>query len=104
MTIKLREDSKQKAKELLPEHMVQPMINYFELGYPPGGFLTAVLENDLVGAFAHADHWNKPRIGDFIEWLYWHAPGRPFGWGSKKAVDDWIKEAAVEKVKAENFT
>ena len=101
MTIKLREDSKQKAKELLPEHMVQPMINYFELGYEPGGFLRAVLENNLVEAFAHADHINKPRIGDFIQWLYWEAPGRPFGWGSRKAVDDWIKEAAIEKVKAE---
>jgi len=93
VTIKLREDAKEAAYELLPPHMIPSVIGYFEEGWQPGGFLSAVLANDLVGAFAHADARNKPHIGDFIQWLYWHAPGRPFGWGSYEAIDKWVKEA-----------
>jgi len=84
---------------MLPKHMAQSMIDYFQIGWHPGGFLSAVLANDLVGAFAHADATNKPRIGDFINWLYWHAPGRPFGWGSYEAIDKWVAAAEVEREK-----
>jgi len=102
MTIKLRHDAISKAKEMLPAHMVNGMIDYFEAGLPPGGFLRAVLANDLAGAFAHADHINKPRIGDFVNWLYWEAPGRPYGWGSYEAIDKWVEEAQQEKLDAQD--
>jgi len=104
MTIKLRDDAITAAHELLPTHMVEGVIAYFEQGIPPGDFLKAVLANDLVGAFAHADSINKLRIGDFIQWLYWHPPGRPFGWGSYEAVDKWVAEAAEERRNADAST
>jgi len=97
MTVKLREDSITKAHEMLPEHMVQSVLDYFQEGLHPGGFLGAVLANDLVGAFSHADDINKHRIGDFVNWLYWEAPGRPFGWGSYEAIDKWVAEAQEER-------
>jgi hypothetical protein len=97
MTVKLRKDAIEKAYEMLPGHMAQALIEYFELGRPVGHFLSAVLANDLVGAFAHADHVNKPLIGKYIDWLYWYPPGRPFGWGSHEAVEKWVEEAAKER-------
>jgi hypothetical protein len=94
MTVQLRKDAIEKAYEMLPDHMAQALIEYFELGRPIGDFLRAVLANDLVGTFARADRINKPIIGKYIEWLYWYPPGRPFGWGSYEAIDEWIEAAA----------
>jgi hypothetical protein len=37
----------------------------YGVGYPGGGFVQAVVNNDLMGTFGRADHINK----DFI-WLY----------------------------------
>ena len=99
MTIKLRADSIKKAHELLPAHMVQSMIDYFEHGYHPGDFLSAVLANDLVGAIGRADEKNKYRLHDYVQWLYWEAPGRPFGWGSYEAIDEWVEAARLEREK-----
>lgn len=92
MTVKLSEESIAKAHETLPKHMADTLVRYFEDAVPPGDFLYAVLTNDLVRAFAHADHINKPIIESYINWLYWEAPGRPYGWGSAEAVDKWISD------------
>ena len=98
MTIKLSEEAKRVATELLPGYMVQPMIDYFEQGLHPGGFLSAVLANDLVGAVNHADDTNKDYISKYVLWLYWHAPGRASGaWGSYEAIDTWVAEAQTER-------
>ena len=97
MTIKLTEEAKQAASELLPGHMVQPMIDYFEKGWPPGDFLRAVLENDLVEAVGRADSINQISLHSYVMWLYWHVPGRPEGgWGSPAAVNKWLEEARLE--------
>lgn len=96
MTVTLHEEAKQAAYDMLPAHCAQSMIDYFEKGWEPGSFLTAVLANDLVGAFAHADSINRPRIGDYINWLYWHPPGRPCGWGSYEAVKNFVADAQQE--------
>lgn len=93
----LTEEAKKAARITLPSHMSQSIIDYFEHGLPPGSFLTAVLSNDLVGAFAHADHVNREHIGAYVAWLYNYPPGRPNGWGSPEAVKAWIKEAADER-------
>lgn len=97
MTIKLTEEAKQAATETLPGYMLQPLFDYFEKGWQPGGFLRAVLENDLLEAYGHADATNKNYIGNYISWLYWHVPGRPEGgWGSPAAVNKWLEEARLE--------
>lgn len=97
MTVKLRKEAIEKAHEMLPEHCAQSLIDYFEKGWRPGDFLAAILANDLVEAFARADHINKPRIEDYINWLYWYPPGRPFGWGSYEAIKKWVEEAEEER-------
>jgi len=89
---------------MLPSYMVDAVINYFEKGWTPGDFLRSVLENDLVGTFAYADDTNKLYVHKYVQWLWWHAPGRSSGaWGSVEAVEEWIREAAKEATAHKNF-
>jgi|688.fasta_scaffold334578_3 hypothetical protein len=40
------------------------------IGYPGGGFVQAVVNNDLMGAFGRADSINKKYIGLYVKLLY----------------------------------
>lgn len=75
----------------IPEYMQGGLIRYFTNQIPPGDFLTAVLENDLMEVFGRADSTNKQVMHSYCMWLYNQAPGRPNGWGSRKAVSQWLK-------------
>ncbi len=74
----------------IPEYMQGGLIRYFENQIPPGNFLTAILQNDLMEAFGRADETNRYSMRAYVIWLYNAAPGRPNGWGSPKAVSEWL--------------
>lgn len=80
--------------EKLPEHMQPGARGYIEKGLPPGGFLRAVLENDLVGAFAKADEVNTREMYWWAEWLYNEAPSAC--WGSPEKVTAWINHEGLQ--------
>jgi hypothetical protein len=42
----------------------------YGVGYPGGGFVQAVVNNDLMGAFGRADSINKNYIGLYVKLLY----------------------------------
>lgn len=79
----------------LPEHMRDGARLYIEHGVEPGGFLRAVLQNQLVEAFGRADDTNRAAMFQWAGWLYNEAPRG--AWGSPEKVDAWIKahESAV---------
>jgi hypothetical protein len=72
---------------ILPEHMREGTKLYIDRGIMTGSFLTAVMENNLVEAFAQADHINTHAMRNWAQFLYSEAP-TPC-WGSKKAVSEW---------------
>lgn len=74
---------------LLPEHVRGAMQRYVENRIPPGGFLTAVLENNLFEALMRADSINRERLFDIVSFLYNEVPSGC--WGSPKAVKTWLK-------------
>lgn len=74
--------------DLLPEHMRGSMKRYIEDKISPGGFLTAVLENNLVKALGRADYINKDKIYDIVAFLYTEAPSQC--WGSPEKVNKWL--------------
>jgi hypothetical protein len=74
----------------LPEHMHEGTKMYVEKGLEPGGFLYAVLCNDLAAAFGKADEINFQRMSDWASWLWNEAPGAC--WGSKEKVNAWIEK------------
>jgi hypothetical protein len=74
---------------VIPHHMLQALTRYVEDGIEPGGFLTAVICNDLTGAIRHADHQNIRIIPAYVAWLYNEAPS--LCWGSGEKMDAWME-------------
>lgn len=79
----------------LPIHMQEGIQAYIEQGRPPDRFLYAVLSNDLVHSYCHADSENAAAMPKWASFLYNEAPID--SWGSKKAVDAWIKQGGYVK-------
>ena len=93
---------------LIPnQSMVSGMKNYVERGIAPGGFMTALLSNDLTNAMSRADTTNQALLAErsvdedghelkpaWIHWLWWNIPS-PL-WGSKEAVIEHCKKMATK--------
>lgn len=63
---------------------------YLEHGIEPGGFLMAVLSNDLVGAFSKADNENLQILDEIVKYVYNNLPSN--SWGSREIVSTWLKK------------
>jgi hypothetical protein len=72
----------------LPEHMQDGAREYVEQGREPGGFLYAVLCDQLVEAFQRADMVNAAFLPGWIQWLLGEPPIAC--WGSPEKVAAWI--------------
>jgi hypothetical protein len=77
--------------------MYQPGLRrYLEGGVRPGGFLTAVLENNLSAAVSRCSEMDLGNIiVRLVRFLMFEAPGQ--SWGSPAAVTAWIATAAEER-------
>lgn len=78
----------------VPEHVQGGLRRYVEHRIEPGGFLLAVLTNDLRESVGRADHICLPAIPDIISWLYNKAPGTC--WGSPEKVTSWLQSDGQE--------
>jgi hypothetical protein len=83
----------------LPPHMRTGAELYVEHGVLSGGFLRAVLENDLVKAFGAADGLNTYAMPDWASWLYNDAPSD--SWGSPEKVKSWCEHNGLEGLRGE---
>lgn len=63
--------------------------NYYYHKLHPGGFVYHMLCNDFVGAAIRADSWNQEKLYEYASWLSARMP--TVAWGSKEAVDAWLK-------------
>ena len=62
---------------------------YVEKGIPTGGFLRAVLANDLMEAVGRADWQNQKDLHEICDYVYNCMPIPCHG--SYENVDNWIK-------------
>ena len=76
---------------MIPDYTKEAIDAYVSERRPPGGFLTAVLTNNLKESFAMADDNNREAMYDIVCYCYNDIPGKC--WGSKKAVRKWLSEA-----------
>ena len=63
--------------------------SYIIDGIEPGGFLMAVLENDLKESFGRADLENRAHLFEIVSYCYNMVPSTC--WGSPEIVKKWIK-------------
>lgn len=71
-------------------YLDEAIENYLMYGFEPGGFLMAVLCNNLFLAAGRADHWNSQNLADIAKTLFHNMPAGSFG--NNQAVTDWIKD------------
>lgn len=84
-----------KAEECgIPEHMREGIVEYIMTGRPVGHFLTAIIENDLFCAAAHADVDNRWLLANYAQFFYAHAPVACYGEAHKR--DLWIRHRGLE--------
>jgi len=90
----------QKAREdtyysrVRPE-ILESLLRYACLGIPTGGFLDAVLSNNLSEALARADQGNLLVLKEIVMFIYMELPAPC--WGSPEKVDAWLKQFEVDK-------
>ncbi|GIW60573.1 MAG: hypothetical protein KatS3mg087_1639 [Patescibacteria group bacterium] len=84
---------KDRLKEIdyspLPKNLQDSLRLYLEKGIPPGDFLRAVLENDLINTVRFADRINRDKIYYLVRFIRFYVPVAC--WGSKENVQEWIE-------------
>lgn len=76
-----------------PSNIVHSIEKYVTQGYKPGGFLTAVLQNDLTSAVMLADKDNLVALPHIVAYVYHKVPSNC--WGSKDRVNNWLTNRAA---------
>lgn len=69
--------------------MIDAILRYIDDRIEPGGFLTAVICNDLREAVGRADDGNLANLPAFVAYFYNEAPSNC--WGSKEKMDAWLE-------------
>lgn len=82
--------------ESIPEHTKMALRMYVEEGYMPGGFLTAVLCNDLFRAVDHADSENAAALVQIVKFIYNRVPSN--AWGSAANMRAYTEKLWDEKM------
>lgn len=77
--------------------VMRGLVRYVRDGILPGGFLRAVISNDLMEAACRADTDNATALSDIALVIFHHCPSRCFG--SAKAMAAWsaMPSAARER-------
>lgn len=79
----------------IPQHTKEALMNYFNHCWEPGGFLMAVLCNDLHLAASRADHVNRPELANIALWVLNEAPYGSFG--SREVVEEWLNKGHYQQ-------
>ena len=77
----------------IPEHTQGTLERYIFQRLAPGGFMTAVLANDLMGATGKADALNIRCLRDICGWIYMNAPSDC--WGSYEQVRKYLERPSI---------
>jgi hypothetical protein len=79
----------------IPSYTKQSLDNYINHGIAPGGFLTAVLTNDLYSAVGRADSVNREALADIVSYIYNEVPRDCYG--SEEAMENHFKAVSRNK-------
>lgn len=69
------------------------VIGYLFYGWHPGHFLTAILTNDLKGAWQRGDDENLAALANYMAFFYHDVPS--VAWGTPAKVEMWLEAVAT---------
>jgi len=72
----------------IPQRMLPPLRDYLIHGKKPGGFLTAVLCDQLRLAICSADQENDAQLSEWVLLIYNYTPAKCHG--SPEAMEEWM--------------
>lgn len=78
----------------IPGQIVDGLRQYLVDRLPPGRFLQAVLENDLMGAFSRVDPTNRAALQAICLFVWNETPDE--AWGSREKVAAWLEKRKLE--------
>jgi len=76
---------------------IDGLRRYADDGIPPGGFLMAVLENNLMEAFGRADEQNTLDMVEIAAYVYNEIPSVCHG--SPERVTAWLEMKAAQRAR-----
>ena len=79
--------SQQINYDTCPEHVRDSLRLFIESGCKPGGFLSAVLSNDLMASLDRADNTSLAVLFAIVSWLHNEVPTACYG--SPQRVRSW---------------
>ena len=80
---------------LIPDRVMNNLLQYVEGNEAPGGFLFAVLSNNLFEAIGRADNEMQPLIPLLVKFISWKIP---YGChGSPDIVKAWMEKKIQRK-------
>lgn len=95
-----RSSAQEVMENMVPPHDWGGIIHYINYGIDPGGFLSAVICNDLKGAFGKADSINSENLKHIVTWFYNYAPSEC--WGSREKFESWVGIYSDELIQERN--
>ena len=87
---------------VVPTHLQPGLLRWIEEGIRPGGFLSSVLANNLIGAAARADELSLVGLPILAKFLVQHAPNGSYG--SPKALKNWPDFIVAQNRRDADFT
>lgn len=82
---------------LIEPRFKEAIDRYANEGKLPGGFLSAVLANNLTESFKRADAGALENLPHIIAYCYWEIPG--VCWGSPEKVERWVNSVQSTAVR-----
>ena len=80
----------------IPDNIIQSLERYRDVGIPTGGFLLAVLTNNLYESVARADSDSLESLPLIVKWVAMELPYS--AWGDRDSVDKWIISHQTEEL------
>ena len=74
----------------IPAHMIGAIQRYLNHGISPGGFLKAVIINDLEQSVSRADAENIKLLPAYVAYFYNECPNSC--WGSVEKYNNWMNK------------
>ena len=86
---------------MIKESIIRGIRRYADEHCPTGGFLRAVLSNDLRESCFRADDNNVVDLVEIVKYCHWEIPSNC--WGSPEKVEAWLEKRPLRATESDDL-